>query len=143
MSRAAQFLWLCKMAAEFVLYPPFHVVFGLLIVNLACAYIIQRPFQGDRWCRSHWLVFTQVLFCPAVIAAAVLGGVNLPPIHEPDRIASLFIRALFWASLITGVFWTWRMKGIRWTAFSFVALQQFLFLAAFFTADMAVSGNWL
>jgi len=131
------------MAAEFVVYPPFLVVFGLLIVNLICAYMTQRPFQKGRWSSSYWLVFTQILFYPAVIGVAVLGGVSFQPTHEPNKVASLWVSVLWWASLVLGVLWTWRMKGIRWTAFSLVALQEFLFLGAFFTADMAISGRWL
>lgn len=142
-SRPIQFLWLSKMAAEFIVYLPFRFVFALLITNLVCAYIRQRPFQTGRWRNRYWLIFTQILFFPAVIAVAVLGGVNFVPPHEVNKLASLCASTLWWTSLILAVLWIWRMKGIRWTAVSLVALQQFLVLGAFITADMAISGSWL
>jgi hypothetical protein len=131
------------MAAEFVVFPPCLIVFALLVVNLAFAYIKQQPFRKGLWRGSFWLVFTQILFYPAVILIAVLGGVNFMPGNRPNTVASLFVDVLSWASLALAIFWVWRMKGLRWVAFSLVALQEFLFCGALFTAGMAISGRWL
>lgn len=143
MDEIAQFLWLCRMAAEFIGFPPFLIVFGLLVTNFICAYVRQRPFRNGRWTSSYWLVFTQSLFYPAVIAVAVVGGTSFRPVAEPNKAALLYVDILWWASFISGVFWIWRLRGIRWTAFSLVALQEFMFFGAYLTADMAISGRWI
>ncbi len=138
-----QFVWLCEQAAEFIIFPPFLIcstVFGIIIAG-AC--IKQHPFKVQLWRRAYWLVFTQLLFYPAVICVAVLGGVNFRPPPQSNSVASLYSEILFWASLGLAAFWIWRMKGLRFLAFGLIALQQMLLLGAFLVADMAISGRWL
>jgi hypothetical protein len=143
MNEWQQFVWLCEQAAEFILFPPFLIcstIFGIIIAG-AC--IKQYPFKMQLWRTSYWLVFTQLLFYPAVIGVAVLGGVNFSPPQQPNSVGSLYSEILFYASLGLAAFWIWRMKGLRLLAFSLIAPQQMLLLAAFLVADMAIAGRWL
>lgn len=143
MSQWEQFFWLCKIAAEFLLFPPFLIAAALLGASTAAACIKQRPFQSGRWRPSYWWVFSQLLFYPAVLGVAVLGGMTFTPRPEPNHLASQYTDILSWLSLGLAAFWVWRMKGLRWLAFSLVALQELLLFFAFITADMAISGRWL
>ena len=143
MSQWLQFLWLVKMASEFLLFPPVLIANVLLCVSIAFACARQQPFRSGLWRSSYWLVFTQLLFYPALIAVAVLSGVHFRPVHEPNRMALLYTDVLSWASVVLAVFWVWRMKGLRWLAFSLVMLEELLLFGAIATAGMAISGAWL
>jgi hypothetical protein len=143
MSQLQQFFWLCKFAGEFVLFPPCLIAFTLLLINLVIACVKQRPFQKGLWRSSYWLVLTQMLFSPAVMMVAVLGGVDFVPQREASKVTPLIADVLFWVSVALAVFWIWRMKGLRWFSFSVVILEQFLLCGAFVAADMATSGRWI
>jgi hypothetical protein len=137
------FLWLSREGFEFILFPPFLIasVAALAVIAFMCAR--QRPIRGGLWLKSYWLVFTQMLFYPAVLAVAVLGGVNVVPPRAPNHTASLYADVLWWTSLGLAAFWVWRMKRLRWLALGLVTLQQTLLEGAFLVAGMAISGRWL
>lgn len=144
MSESVQsFLWLSRMGLEFIFFPPFLIasVAALFVIAFMCAR--QRPIRRGLWLKSYWLVFTQMLFYPAVLTIAVLGGVNTVPLHTPNRTASSYADVLWWMSLALAAFWVWRMKGLRWLAFGLITLQQTLLSGAFLVAGMAISGRWL
>ncbi len=143
MGQWVQFVWLFKMAGEFVLFTPVLIVCALLSVSTALACVKQRPMRSGLWRSSYWLVLTQLLFYPALIAVAVLGGVNFRPVREPNKTALLYTDVLACASFALAVFWVWRMRGLRWLAVSLVLLEELLLLGAFVTAGMAISGGWL
>jgi len=138
MNQWQQFVWLCERAAQFIVFPPFLIcstVFGIIGV---CAAYKRRPLETQLWRRSYWLVFTQLLFYPAIIGMAVRG-----PSQQASLVASLFSNILFLTSLSLAGFWIWRMKGLRLLAISLVGLQQLLLLGAFLMAGMVISGDWI
>jgi hypothetical protein len=65
-------LRLSQWALEAMLIPRVLVVIVLTLISLTLAAIKQRPFQRKLWKPYHWLVLTQLLFFPAVIAAGVV-----------------------------------------------------------------------
>ncbi|HST79646.1 MAG TPA: hypothetical protein VLN58_14260 [Verrucomicrobiae bacterium] len=137
------FLWLCEQAAEFIVFPPFLICSAVLSIIVAALCIGFRPIKNGLWKGSYWLVFTQMLFYPAVLAVATLGASPMPRPPEPNKLASACTDILSWASLALAGFWIWRMKGLRWLAVSLVVLQQVLLYGPFLTAEMAITGRWL
>jgi hypothetical protein len=137
------FLWLSEQAAEFIVFPPVLICSAVLGLIVAALCFVLHPIKTGRWKRSYWLVFTQVLFYPAVLAVATLGPNPMPPTHEPNRLASVCADILSWASLAMAGFWIWRMKELRGLAISLVALQELLLFGPFLVAAMAISGQWL
>ncbi|HEY7405488.1 MAG TPA: hypothetical protein VIB39_18320 [Candidatus Angelobacter sp.] len=138
MNEWQQFVWLCERAAQFILFPPVLICATVFGIIAACASFKQRPLETQLWRRSYWLVFTQLLFYPAIIGMAVRG-----PSQQASPLASLFSNILFLTSLGLAMFWIWRMKGLRLLAISLVGLQQLLLLGALLMAGMAISGDWL
>jgi hypothetical protein len=137
------FVWLCEQATEFVVFPPFLVCSVVLSIIIAGLCVGLRPIKTRRWKGWYWLVFTQLLFYPAVLAVAALGANTGPPFHQPNKVASVCADILSWTSVALAGFWVWRMKGLRWLAVSLVVLQEVLLFGPFLVAEMAISGRWL
>jgi hypothetical protein len=90
------------------------------------------------------LVFTQLLFFPAIIAVGVFyPSATSWPNPQPNRIGDLWLNVLFCGSVGMGAFWIYKMKGLRWFAASLVVLLQVILTGAGFIAGMSVSGEWL
>jgi hypothetical protein len=146
-SHFAQHFWTYSVwSFEFVfVIPRMLVIFLAATVSLVLAFWKQRPFQNHAWKRSHWLVFTQLLFFPAVICIGVLYPAAGPSYLRttPSSIANNVCNFLGWFSLALAAFWVYRMKGFRWFAVSLVAVLEIILIGAFFVAAMAVTGDWL
>jgi hypothetical protein len=124
--------------------PPALIALAISSASLAVTFAWQLPIQKGTWRCSYWLVFTQLLFFPAIICVGVLlpaGGVMPRPI--PNIAGHRWLEVLWYLSLGMSCFWVCWMKGVRWIGASLVALQQILILAAGFIAGMSVSGDWL
>ena len=119
---------------------------SILTAGLLASCAWQRPFGSGRWRRHYWLVLTQFLFFPAVVAVGVLYRVNTVP-NQPrpkvNPVADWSIDILFFLSLALSFFWVYKMKGFRWFAFCLVALQQVFLFGAAFVAGMSITGDWL
>lgn len=139
------FFWLLKMSGEIVWLP----IIGLPILLTALGFVVvaawKRPVGSASWKKSYWLVLTQFLFIPAVVAVGVLYGWDNDPIPrlKVDQIGNWTNDTLFFLSLALGLFWIYRMKGLRLFAFFVVALQQAMLFAAGAVASMSINGSWL
>jgi hypothetical protein len=137
------FWWLSQQASEFMFLPGVAIAFIVLIVGVTALCIPRPPGKLGLWKSSYWLVFTQLLFYPAVLVVAAFGAHSQPRMHEPSQTASLCADLLFFLSLGLGIFWVVWMKGLRWLAFGLMLLQQLVLSGAFFVAGMAITGDWL
>jgi hypothetical protein len=142
---AASFWKYSVWSLEFLFVSPVLVIFLAAAVSLSLAFWKQRPFQSNSWKRSHWLVFTQLLFFPIVIAIGVLYPADGPSYlrSAPNSIANRACDFLGWFSLTLAAFWVYRMKGLRWFAVSLVTVMEIILVGAFFVAGMAITGDWL
>lgn len=124
--------------------PPVLLMTGASIVSVVAAFLRQQPFRARLWRTSHWLIFTQLLFFPAIIAVGVLFPAASSWPHPQENVAGeRLLDSLFYVSLATSAFWLWRMKGLRWLSGSLLVLQQVILIGAGFVAGMSVSGEWL
>jgi hypothetical protein len=134
------FLW----SLEFLALPPVLLMSGVCIVSVVWAFVRQQPFRTRLWRTSHWLIFTQLLFFPAMVAVGVLfPAVSGWPSPKENVMGRRLLDGLFYLSLATSAFWLWRMKGLRWLSASLLVLQQIILVGAGFMAGMSVSGDWL
>jgi hypothetical protein len=134
------FLW----SLEFLLVPPVLAAIGICTVGVVVAYTQQQPLHRQRWRTWHWLIFTQLLFFPAMVAVGVFFPAPSGPYHSPgNATGERLLDALFYLSLATSALWCWRLKGMRWLATSLLVLQQIILSAAGLVAGMSVSGEWL
>jgi hypothetical protein len=134
------FLWSVNLLA----LRPFLLLAVVCLVNTILAFLVQRPFRSGVWRSSYWLIFTQFLFFPALLAVgagfpAVTGSARL----QENQLGRYLLDALFLLSLLTGALWLYRMKGLRWLSASLLVLQQVFVIGAGFIAGMSVSGDWL
>jgi VanZ family protein len=117
---------------------------GINMVSVVVAFTRQQPFRTRLWRTSHWLIFTQLFFFPALVAVGVLfPAVTSWPNPKANVVGHRLLDALFYLSLGTSVFWLWRMKGLRWLSASLLVLQQIVLIGAGLVAGMSVSGEWL
>ena len=126
--------------------PKIRLAFIILIIGLFVSLARQKPFERGLWKRYYSLVFTQLLFYPAIIAIGVLYGVGSSPTQRLPKVnpfADWTLDVLFGVSLVSALFWICRMKGMRWFAFCLVFLQQILLFGALFVAGMSITGDWL
>lgn len=147
LSHFAELFWTYSVwSVEFLFrIPQILVIFVAASASLAVAFWRQRPFQNPLWKRSHWLVFTQLMFFPIVISLGVLYPADGPSslrIISNSR-AGYVCDGLGWISLALAAVWVYRMKGFRWFAVSLVAVLEIVLLGAFFVAGMAITGDWL
>jgi hypothetical protein len=124
--------------------PPLLAVLIFCLVILGIEWVRQKPLRSELWRRHYWLVLTQLLFFPAIIAIGVLyPSTTTWPNPQPNATGNLWLNVLFYGSLLMGVFWVCKMKGLRWFAASLVGLQQVVLFGAAFIAGMSVTGEWL
>ena len=129
---------------QFLGFPPVLGIIGICLVAVVVAYAHQQPFRRHLWQPSYWLIFTQLLFFPAIIAVSVLFPAESVRPHTAENVTGhRLLDGLFYLSLATSIFWVWRMKGLRWLAATLLLLQQILTIGAGFVAGMSVSGDWL
>jgi hypothetical protein len=134
------FLW----SIEFLGVPPALLITSICVVGVVVAFVRQQPIRTGLWRTWHWLIFTQLLFFPAMVAIGVLfPAPNGPPHSQGNTIGEWSLDGLFYLSLATSALWWWRMKGLRWVAASLLVLQQVLLAGAGLVAGMSVSGDWL
>lgn len=130
---------------EIVELPGFAVASLLLALGLATSLVLEKPFSGGRWKHYYWLVLTQFLFYPAMIAVGVLFAVSANPALRPPKPNSVpghTIDVLFYLPIALAAFWVYRMKKIRWCAFCFLAFEQLLLFGAALVAGFSVTGDW-
>jgi hypothetical protein len=139
------FGFLLKMFLEIFFLPQVGLPCMVLAVASGTLLVWKRPIRSQHWKRYYWLVLTQWLFVPAMVAVGVLYGYDDDP--KPTLKVNPFgvpmIDILFWLSLALGLFWIYRMKGVRWFAFSLIALQQAFLFGALVVANMSITGSWL
>ena len=124
--------------------PPVLLMIGVCSVSLVLAFVRQKPFRAGLWRTSHWLILTQLLFYPAIVAIGVLfPAVSGWPHPKENVVGRRLLDGLFYLSLATSAFWLWRMKGMRWLSASLLVLQQVILVTAGFIAGMSVSGDWI
>lgn len=119
---------------------------GLLSLGSVFLCIFRQRQMRAHWRASYWLIFTQLLFYPLIIAVGVgFQADTTGPIRagHPNARGEHLLDVLTWASLVTGCFWVYRMKGFRWLAVSLVVLQEVMIFGAMFIAGMSVTGDWL
>lgn len=125
---------------------PQVLIVGLALLVSVVAALLAQPQIKTRWRRSHWLVFTQLLFYPLIVAvgAAFPAGTSVAPggAHSVP-LGERLLDMLTFAPLITGSYWVHRMRGLRWLAGSLVLLQEVVLYGALFVAGMSLSGDWL
>jgi hypothetical protein len=124
--------------------PPVMLLEAICVVSVVSAFVRQQPFRSGKWRSSYWLIFTQLLFFPAIVAVGVLfPAVSLRPYPKENPTGHWLLDGLFYLSLATSAFWLYRMKGLRWLSLSLLALQQVILFGAGFIVGMSVSGDWL
>jgi hypothetical protein len=103
------FLW----SVEFLTVPPALLMTSICIVCVIAAFVRQHPIRTGLWRTWHWLIFTQLLFFPAMVAIGVLfPAPNGPPHSQGNRMGEWLLDGLFYLSLATSAFWWWRMRGL-------------------------------
>jgi len=135
------FVW----SVQFLGVPPILLMATVCLVGVSVAFVWQQPFKRQLWRTSHWLIFTQLLFFPAMVAVGVLFPAvsSVRPNLKENVMGHRLLDGLFYLSLATSAFWVWRMRGLRWLAASLLLLQQVILIGAGFVAGMSVSGDWL
>lgn len=129
---------------EALALPPVLLIAGLSLVSASSAFVRKQPFRSRLWRTSYWLIFTQLLFFPAIVAVGVLfPPLNGWPQPKENPVGRRLLDTLFYLSFTMSGFWLWRMKGLRWLSASLLVLQEVTLLAAGFIAGMSVSGDWI
>jgi len=114
---------------------------SICVVGVIVSFIREQPFRRGLWRRWHWLIFSQMLFFPALVAVGVLlSAPSGPPHSQVNLLGERVLDGLFYLSLATGIFWRWRMKGMQWLVTSLLLVQQVILVGA---GIVAVSGDWL
>jgi hypothetical protein len=115
----------------------------LVIIVAGTLFWWHKPYRKGLWKRSYWLVFTQLLFYPTVMAAAWFFQLE-PPSYLPNSKTQAtgfwIIDSLFFISLALSIFWVWKIKGFRWYIFFFVTTLQFLLCSAWLFAGFSMTG---
>jgi hypothetical protein len=134
------FVW----SLQFLIVPPVFVAASICVVGVVVAFVQQQPFRTRLWRTSYWLIFTQLLYFPAMVAVGVwFPAVNGRPDLQGNVAGERLLDGLFYFSLATSGLWLWRMKGLCWLSASLLLLQQVMLVGAGFVAGMSVSGDWL
>lgn len=134
------FLW----SVQFLGVPSVLLLASLCFAAVIVAFVWQQPFQRQLWQTSYWLIFTQMLFFPAMVAVGVLfPAMSVRPDLRENILGHRILDGLFYLSLVTSAFWIWRMRGLRWLAASLLLLQQVMLIGAGLVAGMSVTGDWL
>jgi hypothetical protein len=134
------FVW----SLESLALPPVMLLETVCIVSTVSALVRQRPFRTGAWRFSYWLMFTQLLFFPLIVAVgALFPAISGWPHPKANPIGNHLLDILFFLSLATCAFWVYRMKGLRWLSASLLAVQEVALLGAGFIAGMSVGGDWI
>jgi hypothetical protein len=129
---------------EVLRHPRILTVLLITLSSLALAFAREWPFEAGVWPRHYWLIFTQLIFFPAMIAVGVVfPAFGTWPQPKPNVVGRILLDGLFDLSLAFAVFWVYRMKRLRWLAASLIAVQQLVVFCASFVAGMRVRGDWL
>lgn len=130
---------------DFLVAWPFWLVTLALIANLGASLTLQWPFRRGRWKKEYWLVFTNYLFIPVLLAIGVIAALDpaMVPRPRPNTLAVWASNALFVVSFLLGIYWVYRMKELRWFAVAIALIQLWMLFGAGFIAGMAISGDWL
>jgi hypothetical protein len=141
----AQFRTYFMWSLEFPFAAEFRVPTILLIANLLLALAFSREELRNGWKRSCWLVFSNLLLFPAVVAAGAIFSVDPKP-HLVTKVSGLgewTLDAILLLSALAGAYCIYVMRGLRWLALSILLLEEYLLFGAMFIAGMAISGDWL
>jgi|SRR5579859_4793379 len=129
---------------QILMFPPVLAVLILLVAGLVFSFIRQEPLSSEAWHWSYWLVLTQLLFYPAIVAVGVLFPASTWPNPPHENVTGgRWLDALSCGSVATSCFWVYRMKGLRWFAASLVGLIELLVSCARFVMGMRITGQWL
>jgi hypothetical protein len=142
----AYFRWLVVQSFGFALFPPVQYTLLALGLGFIVSAAWQKPYRPSLWRTRYWLIFTQLLFVPALAVIGTLYRVILDPtkpLPKENAVANWSINILVLLSLGLSFFWVYRMKGIRWFAFCVLAIQEVFVLGAMFIAGMSISGDWI
>jgi hypothetical protein len=134
-----------RWSGEFLVVWPLWLVTLALIANLVAALVTKWPFRQDRWKKSYWLVFTNLLFIPVTIAIGVAWELDtsIVPRPKPNPLAVWTSNGSFFVSIALGVYWAFRMKGLRWVAIAILLVTHWMLMGAGVIAGMSLSGDWL
>jgi hypothetical protein len=141
---AQDFQRLLLWSLEALALPPVLLMSAVCIASVVWAFVRQQPFRMGLWRSSYWLVFTQLLFFPAIVAVGVLfPAVSGRPHPQENVMGHRLLDGIFYLSFATSALWLYRMKGLRWLSASLLVLQEVILLGAGFIAGMSVSGDWI
>jgi hypothetical protein len=102
--------------------PPVMLLEAICFVSVVSAFVRQQPFRSGKWRSSYWLIFTQLLFFPAIVAIGVLfPAVSGWPYPKENPMGKRLLDALFYLSLATSALWLYRMKRLRRLSASLLA----------------------
>ncbi len=117
--------------------------FLLIIIVVGTLFWWHKPYQKGLWKQQYWLVLTQLLFYPAVMAAGWLFQLEPPYylLNSKRQTTGFWITdSLFFISLALSIFWVWRIKGFRWYIFFFMTTLQFLLCSAWLFTCFEITG---
>jgi hypothetical protein len=137
------FQHLFLLSLEALALPPSMLAGALCIVSVVLAFVRQHPFRTGLWRPSDWLIFTQLLFFPAMVAVGALFP-SAPgwPFPIENVTGKWLLKGFVYLSVATSAFWFYRMKGLRWLSASLLVLQELVLVGAGFIAGMSVRGDW-
>jgi len=128
---------------ELSLYMEQVWILGLLsLTSLTVCLACTRQKIMARWRSSYWLIFSQLLFFPIVVAVGMLFRAETGAVR-PNVFGVRCLYAIIALSLALGCFWIYRLKGLCWLAVSLVVLQEALLSGTLFIAGMSVTGDWI
>lgn len=135
----------CLWGVESLLIRPLLIPGLVSLGVVAVAGTIQRSKIRSNWQSSYWLIFTQLLFYPLVIAVGVAlrADLSLPIRPDQHRLQEHILYAIVIISLVTGCFWIYYSKGVRSLAAGLVMVQEVMLMGALFIAGMSVTGDWI
>jgi hypothetical protein len=137
-------VWLCEQSLGSLMliwFVPLMVLFGVV-----WAWHERRPIERGLWKRRDWLMFSHVLFFPAMI---VLGVVYKEQARDFERgypygsFGPILLDALLLGSVASCGLWILRMKGFRWPVAFLMGLMEVPILLAWFVAGCSMTWNWL
>jgi hypothetical protein len=139
-----QYFQLLFIPLSWVLQIPFFGCGCLFVIIIAgTLFWRQKPYRKGLWKQSYWLVFTQLLFYPAIMATGWLFELE-PPSYLPNSKMQTtgfrIIDSLLFISLALSIFWIWKIKGFRWYISFFLAALQFILCSAWLFAMFSMTG---
>src|SRR6476660_5409355 len=123
------FLW----SFAFSFFAEFRVPMLLLIANLLIALAFSRKGLRNCWKRSHWLVFTNLVLYPAVVAVGAIFSAE-PHAPKVSRFGEWALDAILLLTVLMGSYCVYVMRGLRWLALSILLVEECLLFGAMFIA---------